>query len=151
MLEGSFRKFEPFAKKTEGELRDAAGATIVRLTEMSIFGMIKKRSLAVGVVDLSETYESVRRALGEDNVPARLIDLSIRLDHFGRIPEEDVKALATKLENNMTAYTILRFLIAEYLHLFPCDYRIEQRMVQLFKFRPHVLNLGDKRIKKQLA
>jgi hypothetical protein len=151
LLEGSFRTFEPFAKKTEGELRDAAGATIVRLTEMSIFGMIKKLSLAVGVVDLSETYESVRRALGEDNVPARLIDLSIRLDHFGRIPEEDVKALATKLENNMTAYTILRFLIAEYLHLFPCDYKIEQRMVQLFKFRPHVLNLGDKRIKKQLA
>ncbi len=149
MLEAALRRFAPFAKKSDEELREAAGETMVRVTELSIFGLIKRLSLAVGVVDLSETYAKVRELLGEDNIPTRLIDLSIKLDHFGHIPEEDVTFLAEVLEDNFTAYTILRLLVAEYLHLFPCDFRTEQRMVQLFKFRPHVISLGEKHVKRR--
>lgn len=150
MLESALRRFAPFAKKSNEELREAAGAAMVRITELSIFGMIKRLSLAVGVADLDETYSRVREMLGEQNIPGRLIDLSLRLDHFGYIPEDDVKELADMLEDNFTANAILKFLIADHLHLFPCDYKVEQRMIQLFKFRPHVLRLGDKRFKKKV-
>jgi hypothetical protein len=147
LFEKALRVLQPFSKKDE-EIRNASHATMVRLTELAIFGMIKRLSLAVGVVDLKETYHKIRELVGEGDVPTRLIDLSIKLDHFGHIPESDVKDLEHRLRGNVTAYTILRLLVAEFLHLFPCDFKTEQKMVELFKFKPHVLKLGDKQVKR---
>jgi hypothetical protein len=148
MLEASLRKFEPFARKQPEELRDAAGQAMVRLTEMAIFGMIKRLSLAIGVVDLKRTYEQVKEDLGEHNIPARLIDLSIKLDHFNSIPG-DIIALEQDLKGNITAYTILRLLVAEFLYLFPCDYKTEQKMIKLFSFQPARLMLGEKKVRRK--
>ena len=148
VFERALRVLQPFAKKGDEEIREATHATIVRLTELSIFGMIKRLSLAVGVVDLKETYHKIKETADEDDVATRLIDLSLKLDHFGHIPESDVKDLEHRLRPNITAYTILKLLIADFLHLFPCDFKTEQRMVELFKFKPHVLNLGEKKVKK---
>jgi hypothetical protein len=144
----ALRMLEPFSRRTDEDIKDAAQATMVRLTELAIFGTIKRLSLAVGVVDLKETYHQIRKLVGEEDVPTRLIDLSIKLDHFGRIPETDVRELESRLRNNITAYTILKLLIADFLHLFPCDYATEQKMVQLFKFRPHAGSLAQKRVKR---
>jgi hypothetical protein len=138
---------QPFSNKTNEQLREASVATIVRLTEFAIFGMIKKLSLAVGVTDLKETYAHVRQSMGEERIPVRLIDVSIKLDHFGRIPETDVEDLEHLLRSNITAYTVLRLLVVEFLHLFPCNYKTEQRMVQLFKFQAHIPKLGSKKVK----
>jgi hypothetical protein len=148
LFEKALRLLQPFAKKKDEEIREASHATLVRLTELAIFGMIKRLSLAVGVVDLKETYHKIRESLGEEDVATRLIDLSLKLDHFGHIPESDVKDLEHRLRANITAYTILKLLIADFLYLFPCDFKTEQRMVELFKFKPHVLNLGEKKVKK---
>jgi hypothetical protein len=70
------------SKKSDEEIRDASHIAMVRLTKFAIFGMLKKVSLAVGVVDLKETYEQVLQMAGEEDIAARLIDLSIKLDHF---------------------------------------------------------------------
>jgi calcineurin-like phosphoesterase family protein len=148
VFEKALRVLQPFAKKNDEEIREASHATIVRLTELAIFGMIKRLSLAIGVVDLKETYHKIRETVGEEDVPTRLIDLSLKLDHFGHIPESDVKDLEHRLKGNITAYTILKLLIADFLYLFPCDYKTEQRMVEIFKFKPHILNLGEKKVKK---
>jgi len=150
LFENALKVLQPFSKKSPEEIRDVSQATMVRLTELCIFGMIKRLSLAIGVVDLKETYHRVREIAGEADVPTRLIDLSIKLDHFGQIPESDVKDLEHRLRGNFTAYTILKLLVAQFLHLFPCDYKTEQRMVELFKFQPHVPKLSDKKVKKLL-
>jgi hypothetical protein len=144
----SVKKFQPFSKKSDGEVRDESKMFLVRLSELGIFGMIKKLSLAVGAVELKETYHQVRQMAGESNVPTRLIDLAIKLDHFGHIPVSDVRDLEHHLRKNITAYTILRLLVADFLHLFPCDYKTQQRMVELFEFKPHVGQLGEKKVKK---
>jgi hypothetical protein len=151
MFEKALRVLQPYAKKNDEEIREVSHATIVRLTELAIFGMIKRLSLAVGVVDLKETYHKIRETVGEEDIPTRLIDLSLKLDHFGHIPESDVKDLEHRLRANITTYTILKLLIADFLYLFPCDFKTEQRMVELFKFKPHVLNLGEKKVKKLSA
>ena len=148
LIDKALRGHQPFSKYSNEEIRDASNATMVRLTEFAIFGMLKRLSIAVGVADLKETYDQVRELAGEDNIPARLIDLSIRLDHFGHIPEADVRELEKLLRSNITAYTILRLLVADFLHLFPCDYKTEQKMVQLFKFQAHIPKLAEKRIKR---
>ena len=74
--------------------------------------------------------------------------MSIKLDHFNRIPISDVEELEHRLRSNITAYTILKLLVAEFLHLFPCDYKTEQRMVELFEFQAHIPKLGEKLVKK---
>ncbi|HXP79015.1 MAG TPA: metallophosphoesterase [Verrucomicrobiae bacterium] len=148
LFDTALRTLQPFSRKTNEEIRSASQSAMVRLTEFAIFGMIKRLSLAVGVVDLKETYHQVRELVGEEDVPTRLIDLSIKLDHFNHIPEADVEELERRLRDNITAYTILKLLVAEFLHLFPCDYKVEQRMVQLFKFQPNIPKLGEKRVKK---
>jgi predicted MPP superfamily phosphohydrolase/ABC-type oligopeptide transport system ATPase subunit len=151
LFDNAFRMYQPLSKKSDEEVRDASKAVMVRLTEFCIFGIIKRLSLAVGVVDLKETYRQVKQLAGEGDVPTRLIDLSIKLDHFGYIPEREVEDLELQLRNNITAYTILKLLIADFIQLFPCSYQVEQRMVQLFKFKPHIAKLGDKKVKKLKA
>jgi energy-coupling factor transporter ATP-binding protein EcfA2 len=148
LFDSALRKLQPFSKRTDEEIRDASQAAMVRLTEFAIFGMIKRLSLAVGVVDLRETYHQVRRMAGEEDVPTRLIDLSIKLDHFNRVPIADVEELEHRLRSNITAYAILKLLVAEFLHLFPCDYKTEQRMVELFEFQAHTPKLAEKLVKK---
>lgn len=147
VFDKAIRRFRPFSRQKDDEIRDVAQATVKRFAEFAIFGAIKRLSFAVGVVDLKETYEQVRQSLGEENLPARLIDLSIKLDHFGQIPESDVRDLEQRLRSNITAYMILKLLVADHLHLFPCDYKTEQRMVELFKFQPHVGSLAEKKVK----
>jgi len=148
LLDRALRGLQPFTKKSNEEIRDASQVAMIRLTEFAVFGMIKKLSLAVGVTDLKETYDQVREMSGEEDIAARLIDLSIKLDHFGHIPEADVHDLERRLRTNLTAYTILKWLVAEFLNLFPCDYKTEQKMVQLFKFQHHVPKLAEKKVKK---
>ena len=91
--------------------------------------------------------------LGEDDVTARLImNLSIKLDNFGRIPEYDVTALEQKLRANITAYTILRLLVADYLYyLFPVTMRLNKKWSSFFRIHPaHWKTSLQKRTKRRL-
>src|SRR5260221_2082709 len=72
------------AKKDESVASDAAHV-VGHLTELTIFSMVKRVSFSVGLEDLRETYTAVRKKLGESHLPARLIDLSIRLDHYSKL------------------------------------------------------------------
>jgi hypothetical protein len=148
LLERALRMHQPFSRLTNDEIRDASLTAVIRLTELSIFGLIKRLSFTLGVVDLKETYAQVRQIVGEDRIPTRLIDLSIKLDHFGHIPEGDVRDLEQRLRANVPAYTVLKLMVGEFLHLFPCNYKTEQKMVQLFNFQPHIPKLGPKKVKK---
>lgn len=147
-FERSLRGLDPLAKRSDEEMRDEAKMFMIRLADLGIYGMMKKLSLAVGVVELGETYHRIRERAGESDVPTRLIDLAIKLDHFGHIPEPDVRDLERHTRSNPTAYTILKLLVAEFLYLFPCDYKTQQRMVELFKFHPRIAQVGGKRVKK---
>ena len=52
LFDSAFRLYPPFSRKTDSEIRDASLLALVRMTEFSIFGVIKRLSLAVGVVQL---------------------------------------------------------------------------------------------------
>lgn len=147
-FESSVKVFRPFSERDSGKALEESKAFLVKLAELVIYGMIKKLSLAVGAVELKQTYHEVRRIAGESNMPTRLIDLSIELDHFARIPVSDVRDLEHQLRKSITAYTILRLLVADFLNLFPCDYKTHQKMVELFKFKPHLGQLAEKKVKK---
>jgi hypothetical protein len=145
-----FKLLRPASQKNEEEVIQAAADKAVRaLTELVLFGSIKRISLSVGAEDLKDTYEAVRAAAGEDHIPTRMIDLAIKLDHFARIPERDVEDLKKRLQGNPSVYTTLRMLVSEFLYLFPVENRIRQRMIKLLDFPPGSTTLsGPKRVRK---
>jgi hypothetical protein len=124
-----------------------AGKILAYLTEGGIYALIKKVSFSVGLEDLSETYSAVRKQLGESNLPTRLIDLSIRLDHFPRLPVADVEDLEHATRSRIVPYNILRMLIADHLYLFPVGYRDRQKLSSLLNIESPRALLADKRVK----
>lgn len=136
-----------YRAKTEEDAKREASQIIAYLAEAAIFTMIKRISFSVGLEDLRETYMAVRKSFGETNLPVRLIDLSIRLDHFSRLPMSDLEDLE-KAALSIVPYNILLMLITERLHLFPVDYRDRQRISDLFNVNTTRTLLGDKKFKK---
>jgi hypothetical protein len=149
LFDNAYKLFQPSSKKSPENIRDLSRQTMVRLTDFCVLGQIKRLSLAVGVAELRETYDGIREKADKDDIATALIDLAIKLDHFGQIPEEDVKELEFRVRNNITAFTILRLLIAQFIELFPCPYQVQQRMAQLLKFQTQPLKMAEKLLRPQ--
>jgi hypothetical protein len=112
----------------ERELELKADQAVVWLTRRIAYGFVKRISYAVGHPMLEETYKDVLREEGERTC-IRMVDLSVKLDHFSRFPEDEVLAMSEKLKrNNFFSSTVLRDLVANYLYLFPLDYETRQRV-----------------------
>jgi|SRR5712691_6808577 len=109
--------------------------------------MIKRVSFSIGLEDLHETYSVVRDRLGESNLPTRLIDLSIRLDHFPKLPMTDIERLERATRSLIIPFNILRMLVADHLYLFPVDYRDRQKLSGLLNLDTTRSLLADKRVK----
>ncbi|HSY64957.1 MAG TPA: metallophosphoesterase [Terriglobales bacterium] len=147
----AYKLFQPSSRKSPENIRDLSRQTMVRLTDFCVLGQIRRLSLAVGVAELRETYDEIREKADKDDIATALIDLAIKLDHFGQIPEEDVQDLEFRVRNNITAYTILRLLIAQFLELFPCPYQVQQRMAQLLKFKTQPMKMVEKLLRPPTA
>ena len=142
------RMHQPFVKRSETEVQVAADRAVIALTELGVVGLIKKVSRAIGAQELRDVYEAMRVAAGDHDIPTRLLDLSLKLDHFALVPENDVADLKKRLSTNFVAYTTLRMLVAEFLSLFPVDYKLRQRLIKLLDFQPGAATLsGEKRVK----
>jgi hypothetical protein len=89
------------------------------------FGVLRRISQAVGARMLEKSYESVL-ARHEDSIAYRMVDLSIRLDHFASFPSSQVRKLWDDLKGNMYSCTLVRYLIWYRLYLFNDDYRVRQ-------------------------
>jgi hypothetical protein len=108
------------------ELEQKADQAVVWLTRRIAYGFVKTISYAVGHPMLEETYKDVLKQEGE-RTSIRLVDLSVKLDHFSRFPEDEVLAMWEKLRRrNFFSSTVLRDMVLNYLYLFPLDYETRQ-------------------------
>ena len=133
-------------------MREPAAAALAvkvfaRLAENTIFGLIKRVSASVGMEELSMTYSAVRKKLGESNLSARMIDLSIQLDHFPKMPHSDIEDLTTATRSHLVAYNILLMLVMEHLHLFEVGYKDRQKLSKLLGTRTQSTLLSEKMFK----
>lgn len=123
-----------FASKSLSKQRQMLDGMMIVFAELGIFGIMKTVSDALGTEDLRNTYDEVRSELGESQIATRLIDLSIRLDHFGTLPESDIFDLEKRLRGNAAAWTALSMLVAQRIALFPTHWKTRQKLVNVFKF-----------------
>jgi UDP-2,3-diacylglucosamine pyrophosphatase LpxH len=113
------------------ELATKTDRAIVWLGQAAAFGAVKRISYAVGHGDLSNTYG--RLLTRTPNTATRVIDATIKLDHFDRIPETELKKLSTDLEKNYFTYSVVRDLVADYLYLYSVDFQTMQKLGSMYK------------------
>lgn len=100
----------------DARIVERAKDTLVALTAMAGFGIVKRIALAIGSPELSQTYERVF----DDETPARrLIALSVQLDQFGMVSVPRLEQMNRDFGSYHLAGWIMRSLCTEYFNLFP--------------------------------
>ena len=110
---------------TDRELHERAEMIVAEMLREVTYALLKRISHAVGLSELEDTYDEVA-AVRDHSLSNKLIQLSIRLDHFQRFPKAEVEELTEALQNNNFTYQTLRDLVLNHLHLFPRDYATQQ-------------------------
>lgn len=131
------------------KLTEKTDRVVISLTRNVAFGMMKRISYAVGLEELEETYKAIIDRDG-GKLPVRAIDYTIKLDHFTRFPKPELERMLEETRNNPFTLRLVRDLTAEYLYLFPADYRIRQFISDKLKIRVNtaqVLGAGGKKMK----
>jgi hypothetical protein len=98
------------------------------------FGMTKVISRSVGSRDLARTYAQI---MSEHSEPAfQLVNLSIRLDHFGDPPLTDIKRIYDSTRENTIAVEILIALVAFNIHMYHWDLKKRQQVIRILDLSP---------------
>ena len=116
------------------ELEKSTDEAVIWITLNCAFGMTKRISSAVGLHELSGTFADVLEQLGAP-LAVRIIDTSIKLDHFPNVPIEEIKAIAKDTKNNHFTKRVLRDLVANHMYLFKVDYKSRQKLGAMLDIR----------------
>ena len=108
------------------ELATRTDLTILWLNCMGAFGCVKRISYAVGHADLSKTY--TRLLADRPSLSTRMIDATIKLDHFVRVPETELRGIAADIKDNKFAAHVMRDLVADFIYLYNNDFKTMQML-----------------------
>jgi hypothetical protein len=127
LIAEAIRKYHPGLRHEEVEKR--AKGTVVGMTLMIAFSLVKRVSNAVGSADLEPTYARLLRE--RPTAAVNLIDASIALDHAGLFPDGRIADAHKALLGNQVAVSVLQCLVIMHLSLFPVGYQAKQRVCEL--------------------
>jgi hypothetical protein len=108
--------------------RRAEESFFLYLTE-STYGMIRRIASAMGHHDLTATFSALEAELG--TLAVRLVNLAIRLDQDGSIPEDRIRSLALETEKHAMARLVLIGQVMHHFHMFDARYDAKQRICQV--------------------
>ena len=91
------------------------------LLQMVTFSVFRHVSDSIGTEKVSQTLAEVSG--NSENKSIRVIDLSIRLDHFEHFPRTQIEEAAKEFLGNYFAMSLIRIMVWHHLYLFPVDYR----------------------------
>jgi hypothetical protein len=120
---------------------------VISLTRNVAFGIVKRISQAVGLQELEETYQSILDRDG-GRLPVRIIDYAIKLDHFARFPKAEFEEIVRGSRKNAFSLRLVRDLTADYIYLFPTDFRVRQFIGDTLHIKvntPQMLGAGSKK------
>jgi hypothetical protein len=123
-----------------------SGQQLFVLTEMLTLSMLKHVSDSVGMRELSETFQQV--FANHTEAPYRLLDLSIKLDHYESFPTNETLRLAKDLHKNPFGICLVRHMVWLHFYLFPTDYRLRQSISAQLDFGSKQEVFLDSRVKK---
>jgi hypothetical protein len=120
-----------FEKEIEDKIEkeDLSRKFLFGFCSLLAFSFIKRISESIGTSNLSETFREIQSKYSYNSV--RLIDISIKLDHFHKIPIDDIKELKDIFSKNYLSSIILGRLVIDHLYMFPVDYRDKQKICDI--------------------
>ena len=120
-------------KEKEAELREVVRRIVSTLCEAACLGSILHVADAIGVEVLERTYDEVLKK--DDRLTYRVLDIAIRLDHFGQFPQKELDALERQCGKKVLPRQILRSLVWRYLYLFDTNYRLRHSLCEQFDIK----------------
>lgn len=91
------------------------------------YSFIKKITDSVGTENLENSYKSVLEKHNFNSV--KLVDFSIKLDHFRSFPNEEMRNLKSDFSKSTLAQQIMKRMVINYLYLFPTSPEQKQRIL----------------------
>ncbi|TQR15406.1 hypothetical protein [Psychrobacillus vulpis] len=104
---------------------------MVRNLLYSMAGFITLHTLtkvanSVGTPDLDNTFNKIKKIHPYTSI--RLIDTSIKLEHYDHYPYEEITNLYKDVRQNKIAVDILRQMVKKYLYMFQTNYQTRQKI-----------------------
>jgi hypothetical protein len=96
------------------ELADKTDDAKIWVASAASFVSVKRISYAVGHIDLTNTYGRLLAANGD--VATAVIDATIKLDHFERGPEKELREMEGKVTKSFFATRVIRDLVADCIY-----------------------------------
>lgn len=91
------------------------------------YSFIKKISDSVGTENLENSYRLVLEKNNFNSV--KLVDFSIKLDHFGSFPTEEMRILKDDFYKSTFSQQIMKRMVINYLYQFPSSREQKQRIL----------------------
>jgi hypothetical protein len=128
------------AKATE-----IANGLVFGLLRFTTIGLIKHVSNSIGLEKLSPVFAEVLKA--KPTIARRMIDLSIRLDHFAAFPVSQTLQLYKEVQPALITVDVLRQLVFIRFYFFTAPYDIKQQICDKLdiKIQPMLLDRNPKR------
>jgi hypothetical protein len=109
---------------TSAEIQKEISQFFFGLLQIVAYGVFKHVSDSVSTEKVSQTLEEVLR--DDKNPSIKVIDLSIRLDHYNQFPQSHILDLAKLFSGNLFALNLVRYLVWTHLYIYRVDYREKQ-------------------------
>jgi hypothetical protein len=110
---------------TKKRAEDGVRRFIAWLIDLFAVSVVKRISGSVGSETLRKTFEAVR--VKGNTTAFDLIDISIKLDHFARFPEEEIEQFVKTSGDRVLAMQVLRDLVVMHFYRYPREFRVKQR------------------------
>lgn len=112
---------------SEDEIRSISQKILFGGCSQMSYNFIKKISDVVGTKNLRAAYEQILSKHSYHSV--KLIDFSIRLDHFGTFPNAEMRKLKADFRTAPLPSQVMRRLVMNYLYLFPTTEGTKQQIL----------------------
>jgi predicted MPP superfamily phosphohydrolase len=128
------------------EIGEQADQLFLVLTRLCVLCTIKNISFNVGSPELDQTYSDVLQSL-DDSIAVKMVNLSIRLDHFRGFPEDKVSEILKEVKKSVFARHVLADMVIGHFTFFEVDHRIRQRVLNELGIMPAGSKIIDSRPK----
>jgi calcineurin-like phosphoesterase family protein len=149
VIEFFLERLEPedVSNLTVDNLLTEAKRHVFLLTHWWAVIILRRLSHSAGSAELEKTYAEL---LGSSHATSvRLIDFSIKLDHFRQFPEDESLALAKDVKDNYFTTSVLRRVIATHFYMTYVDPGIRDRICAKLGIPISTGKVLEQRTKKQ--
>ncbi len=115
--------------KLKKSVEETSNDFIFRLCFLASWGTIKKITGAVGYEKLDSIYEAILDKNDLNSI--KLINLSIKLDHYDRFPTKEIEKGKKDFEKNNLSYMLLKSLVINYLYMFDTSREVRQKICSM--------------------